>query len=142
MYKCSFSVSGTDDYLLDSLRDTGDPALSFILIYILLDTRETMISTVPMRSNTVTAFPWMIETTSVVTGTKFMNSSPFNGDRMLTPMFQPSSAMTPGNIIINNKCGAVAFKSAAVGTSTAPNIEAPAVMIIAVTVPSKQLNVE
>lgn len=42
---------------------------------------------------------------SVVTGTKLMNNNEFNGDSILTPMFQPTSAMTPGYIIINNKCG-------------------------------------
>jgi hypothetical protein len=71
-----------------------------------------------------------------------MNNSPFNGDNILTPIFQPSNARTPGNIIINNKCGLTALMLLSDGTDIYPNSVAPTTRTTAVIVPSKQLNVE
>ena len=90
----------------------------------------------------VTGFPWKIEIKSVVTGTTLMNNSPFNGDSILTPIFQPSNAMTPGKIIINNKCGLTALMLLSDGSDMNPNSVATATRTMAVIVPSKQLNVE
>lgn len=79
---------------------------------------------------------------SVVTGTKLMNNNEFNGDSILTPMFQPTSAMTPGYIIINNKCGLADITASPDGKDIYPDNVAITTIRVAVTVPSKQLNVE
>ncbi|EKN63328.1 hypothetical protein BAZO_16689 [Schinkia azotoformans LMG 9581] len=71
-----------------------------------------------------------------------MNNKAFKGDKIVTPIFHPTSAIAPGNIIINNKCGLTARIFSAEGTGKTPNKDAPTVITIAVIVPSKQLNVE
>ena len=42
--------------------------------------------------------------------------NPFKDDNILTPKFHPNSAISPGKIIINNKCGVTFLTSSTVGT--------------------------
>lgn len=109
---------------------------------ILFDNNEAIIKIVPITSKSVTCVPWKMESINVVTGTKLINSSPFKDDRILTPKFQPSKAIRPGNIIINNKCGDTVVITSKDGTGVYPVKVVPIVTIIAVTVPSKQVSVE
>src|SRR5699024_10700707 len=80
--------------------------------------------------------------TKVVTGTKFKNNKPFNGDKIPTPIFQPSKAMTPGKIIINKICGLDTLIVSMVGNEIYPVHVTISTMTSAVAVPNKQLNVE
>src|SRR5690606_11184236 len=81
-------------------------------------------------------------TTTVVIGTKLINSSALTGFNILTPTFQPRSAIKPGKMIINARSNLTASIVANVGTSITPNIVVTSTTIVAVTVPYKHVSVE